>query len=71
MITGTLQFVDIETGVWQLVTADQTYMLVFNQPPRDLKALIGKKVNVKGKVRSEVMGIGMAGMVLEVTSLSP
>lgn len=69
MMTGTLRFVDIETGAWQLVTAQGSYQLMFSSLPRDLKSLEGKTVQVKGNVRRDLVSTSMVGTILEVESI--
>jgi hypothetical protein len=69
MFTGTLRFIDIETGVWQLVTPQGKYQLRFKNRPADLKSLDGKTVQVRGTVRGDLLTTTMAGTVLEVESL--
>lgn len=71
MLTGTLRYVDIETGAWQLVTPQGTYTLKFARKPGDLKSLEGKTVAVEGKVRSDLLTAVMTGKVLEVESIAP
>ncbi|MBC7883652.1 MAG: hypothetical protein H7Y37_20370 [Anaerolineae bacterium] len=71
MITGTLRFVDLETGSWQLITPQGTYVLRFAKRPSDLKNLEGKTVGIEGKIRSDLMTSIMAGKVLEVESIVP
>jgi hypothetical protein len=70
MYTGTLRFVDIETGSWLLVTSQGSYQLFFNHNrPSNLKDLIGKTVSVHGKVRSGHVTATMTGTPLEVESI--
>jgi hypothetical protein len=71
MITGTLHFVDLETGFWQLTTPQGKYVLRFAKHPSDLKNLEGKTVGIEGKIRSDLMTSTMAGKVLEVESIIP
>ncbi|AGY57094.1 hypothetical protein [Gloeobacter kilaueensis] len=70
MYTGTLRFIDIETGSWQLVTPQGKYQLRFSGPPADLKSLDGKTVQVKGTVRADLLTSAMTGKVLEVETIS-
>lgn len=69
MYTGTLRFIDIETGSWQLVTSQGNFQLRFKSRPADLKSMDGKAVQVQGNIRDDIMTIEMTGRVLEVDSI--
>ena len=70
MLTGTLRFIDIETGAWQLVTPQGNYQLRFKSRPADLKGLEGKAVQVQGTVRADLLTTAMVGTVVEVESIA-
>lgn len=65
-VTGTVEKKGFGFGTWALVAEDgTTYEL--KDPATELKQE-GIKVEVKGKVREDVMTIAMIGAVLEVES---
>jgi hypothetical protein len=69
VFTGTLRFVDLETGFWQLATPQGNYVLRFKNRPADLRSLEGKTITVQGRVRSDLMSVQMAGDLLEVDEI--
>ena len=65
-VTGTIEKKGFGFGTWALVTDDgTTYEL--KDPASELKQE-GIKVEVKGKIREDVMTMAMIGKVLEVES---
>ncbi|MDY7014134.1 MAG: hypothetical protein SVX43_11160 [Cyanobacteriota bacterium] len=65
-ISGTIEYKDMGTGTWVLVTASgETYEL--KDAPAELKQA-GLKVKVEGQVRDDVMTFAMIGPVFEVHS---
>ena len=65
-VTGTIEKKGFGFGTWALVTDDgTTYEL--KDPPEELKQE-SLKVEIKGKVREDVMTIAMVGPVLEIES---
>ena len=65
-VTGTIEKKGFGFGTWALVTEDgTTYEL--KDPAAELKQE-GIKVEVKGKIRDDVMTMAMIGKVLEVES---
>jgi hypothetical protein len=66
-ITGTVEYRDLEGGLWQLAADDgKRYTLLGSRG--DLKAAQGKRVEVEGSL-DEGVGIGMAGPQLRVGKL--
>lgn len=65
--TGTIQFLDLEGGVWVLTTPDQQYSLF--RAPKDLLRE-GLQVEIKGRINPEIMTAAQVGLVLEVSSFS-
>jgi len=67
-IRGTVKKSDIEGGVWILETKKgDVYQL--KGGPVDLYQN-GKKANIRGKVRKDILGIGMVGPIFEVHEVS-
>jgi hypothetical protein len=65
-VTGTIAKKGFGFGTWALVTDDDTtYEL--KDPAAELQQ-VGIKVEVKGKIRKDIMTIAMIGAVLEVES---
>ena len=65
-VTGKIEKKDFGFGTWALVTDDgTTYEL--KDPAAELKQE-GIKVEIKGKIREDVMTTAMIGPVLEVES---
>jgi hypothetical protein len=65
-ITGTIEKKGFGFGTWALVTDDATtYEL--KDPAAELQQE-GLKVEIKGKIREDVMTIAMIGAVLEIES---
>jgi len=63
-ITGTLEFVDLEGGLWRLNGDDgKRYTLLGSKA--ELKSARGARVEVEGSL-DEGIGIGMAGPQLRV-----
>jgi hypothetical protein len=66
-VKGTVEKSNMGSGTWALVTdGGETYEIHHNAPDGLLKN--GQQVEVKGKVRDDVMSIAMIGPVLEVKS---
>ena len=65
-VTGTVEKKGFGFGVWALVTEDgTTYQL--HEPAAELQKA-GIKVEIEGKVRSDIMTTAMIGDVLEIKS---
>ena len=63
-VTGTVEFVDLEGGLWRLTADDGTrYTLIGAKG--DLKWAKGSRVEVEGSL-DEGFGIGMSGPQLRV-----
>jgi hypothetical protein len=65
--TGRIQFLDLEGGVWVLVTPDETYAL-FRAPKELLKENL--EVIISGRIQADIMTTAQVGPVLEVSSFS-
>jgi len=66
-ITGTVEYRDLEGGVWQLAADDgKRYTLLGSRG--DLKSAKGQRVEVEGSL-DDGAGIGMAGPQLRVDKL--
>jgi formylmethanofuran dehydrogenase subunit C len=66
-ITGTVEFVDLEGGLYRLSADDgQRYQLIGARG--DLKSVKGARVEVEGSV-DEGFGIGMSGPQLRVSRI--
>jgi hypothetical protein len=66
-VTGTVEYRDLEGGLWQLVADDgKRYTLLGSKG--DLKAAKGARVEIEGSAE-EGFGIGMAGPQLKVSKL--
>ncbi|MCD4782768.1 MAG: hypothetical protein K8T10_02940 [Candidatus Eremiobacteraeota bacterium] len=67
-IKGTVRKSEIEGGIWVLETKKgDVYQL--KDGPVDLYQN-GKHVNIRGKVRKDILGIGMVGPIFEVHEVS-
>lgn len=67
-VTGTVEYRDIELGVWVLATpSGETYELV-DAPPQLLQN--GLRVQIEGIVRNDMMTVSMVGPILEVRSFA-
>lgn len=65
-LTGTIEKKGFGFGTWALVTEDgTTYEL--KDPPDELQQET-LKVEIKGKIREDIMTIAMIGSVLEIES---
>ena len=65
-VTGVIEYQEIGSGVWALVTEEGiTYELKDTPPPLQSPQL---KVQLEGEVRDDVMTLAMIGPVLEVYS---
>ena len=65
-VTGTIEKKGFGFGVWALVTEDgTTYELKDPVPELQQTAL---KVEIKGKIRPDIMTMAMIGSVLEIES---
>ncbi len=62
-IKGTVKKSDLEGGIWILETPKGIYQL--KGGPMNLYKE-GQKVTLRGKVRRDILGIGMVGPVFEV-----
>jgi len=66
-LTGTVEFRDLEGGLWQLAADDgKRYTLLGSKS--DLRAAKGHRVEVEGAL-DEGFGIGMSGPQLRVEKL--
>ena len=66
-VTGTVEFVDLEGGLYRLSADDgQRYQLIGARG--DLKSVKGARVEVEGSV-DEGFGIGMTGPQLRVSRI--
>ena len=66
-VTGTVEFRDLEGGLWQLHADDgKRYTLLGAK--KDLKAAQGQRVEIDGSL-DEGFGIGMSGPQLKVEKL--
>lgn len=66
-VSGTMKKSNLGAGTWALNSDDgQTYEVMHDAPKDLLKE--GQKVQVKGKIRNDVMSIAMIGPILEVES---
>jgi hypothetical protein len=63
-IIGTVEYIDIGTGVWALVTDDEQYEIWQPAPDAILQELLNVKVT--GKIRDDVMSMAAIGDVLEI-----
>lgn len=63
--SGTIQFLDLEGGVWVLTTATGQRYQLFRAPRELLQEGLG--VTVTGQIREDVMTVAQVGPVLEVT----
>jgi len=61
---GTLEYSDLEGGVWVLKGDDGKIYHLQGGPEHLYKD--GKKVTVSGKIAEDIMGIGMMGPVIKV-----
>ena len=65
-LTGTIQYTEIGTGAWGLVTdVGETYELYESPPELQIPQM---KVKVEGAIRDDIMTLAMIGPVLEVQS---
>ncbi len=64
-IAGTVEYIDIGTGTWAIVTdTDEQYEIWKPAPEAILKE--GLKVTVTGKIRDDVMSFAAIGDVIEI-----
>jgi len=64
-VVGTIEYIDIGTGTWSLVTdTDEQYEIW--QPAPEAILQEGLKVKVTAKVRDDVMTMAAIGDVLEI-----
>jgi hypothetical protein len=64
-IVGTVEYIDIGTGTWALITdTDEQYEIW--QPAPETLLQEGLKVKVTAKVRDDVMTMAAIGDVLEI-----
>ncbi|GAB4216358.1 MAG: hypothetical protein OHK0012_18480 [Synechococcales cyanobacterium] len=68
-VQGTIEFLDLEGGVWVLTTAAGKHYQLFRAPKDLLKEGLG--VVVTGQLRTDVMTAAQVGEVLEVQSFRP
>lgn len=65
-LKGTVNYSDLEGGVWTFVANDGNQYQIEGGDNRLLKN--GQKATISGDVDSDMMGIGMMGDVLKVKS---
>ena len=64
-IVGTVEYIDISTGTWAIVTdTDERYEIWSPAPEAILQE--GLKVSVTAKVRDDLMSLAAIGDVLEI-----
>lgn len=64
-ITGTVEYIDIGTGTWAIVTdTDEQYEIW--QPAPEAILQEGLKVSVTARVRDDVMTLAAIGDVIEI-----
>ncbi len=64
-IAGTVEYIDIGTGTWAIVTdTDEQYEIW--QPAPEAILQEGLKVTVTGKIRDDVMSFAAIGDVVEI-----
>jgi len=64
-ITGTVEYIDMGTGTWALVTdTDEQYEIWQPAPEEILQE--GLKISVTAKVRDDVMTMAAIGDVIEI-----
>ncbi len=64
-IVGTVEYIDIGTGTWAIVTdTDEQYEILQPAPESILKE--GLKLQVTAKIRDDVMSMAMIGDVIEI-----
>ena len=64
--TGTIEFLDLEGGVWVLTTASGQHYALFRAPQELL--VEGLEVTIQGSLQSDMMTAAQVGEVLEVKS---
>lgn len=65
-LKGTVNFSDLEGGVWTFVANDGNQYQIDGGDDRLLKN--GQKATISGEIDSDMMGIGMMGDILKVKS---
>ncbi|BBC22846.1 hypothetical protein [Pseudanabaena sp. ABRG5-3] len=64
-ITGTVEYIDIGTGAWAIVTdTDEQYEIWQPAPEEILQE--GLKVSVTAKIRDDVMTMAAIGDIIEI-----
>ncbi|MGF1574471.1 MAG: hypothetical protein ACFCU9_00790 [Cyanophyceae cyanobacterium] len=66
--SGTIEFLDLEGGVWVLTTPAGDHYALF-RAPQDLLAE-GLEVTIQGSLKSDMMTAAQVGEVLEVKSFT-
>ncbi|MEN9205922.1 MAG: hypothetical protein Q6J68_03010 [Thermostichales cyanobacterium SZTDM-1c_bins_54] len=64
--TGTVEFLDLEGGVWVLTTPTGQRYQLFRAPRELLKE--GLSVTITGQLRQDMLTTAQVGQVLEVSS---
>lgn len=62
---GTIEFLDLEGGVWVLTTAAGDHYQLFRAPGALLKE--GQAVVIQGEIKTDMMTAAQVGPVLEVS----
>ena len=65
-LTGTVRKNDLEGGVWELVADDGQHYQLRGGP--DALRKDGMRVEIRGKVARDAMGVGMVGSILDVAT---
>ncbi|NJL98923.1 MAG: hypothetical protein HC818_08220 [Synechococcaceae cyanobacterium RM1_1_27] len=66
--TGTIEFLDLEGGVWVLTTDQGQHYALFRAPQELL--IEGLGVTIQGSLKSDMMTAAQVGEVLEVQSFT-
>jgi hypothetical protein len=64
--SGTIQFLDIEGGVWVLTLPSGEHYALFRAPKELLQE--GLEVTIQGQIREDMVTVAQVGPVLEVKS---
>ncbi|NMF58881.1 hypothetical protein [Pseudanabaena yagii] len=64
-ITGTIEYIDIGTGTWAIMTVTDEQYEIWQPAPEEILQE-GLKVSVTAKVRDDVMTMAAIGDVIEI-----